>query len=204
MRTGDKILFGSYTWRVLEIRDNAALILTDEIIERRFYHNTREDVTWADCDLRHYLNGEFYEKFNETDKEKILCVTDANPSNPWFGTSGGKDTQDKIFLLTIEDAVCKYFGDSSNKLQNRNINHNYWFQGKKDINDCNRIAEFEGSSCWWWLRSPGRTFRSAAYIHGDTGGVGINGNPHLFSTKCTNSGCGIYGGIRPALWMKLM
>ncbi len=61
---GSIISFGYYNWRVLDIQNNAALIITEEIIEQRAYHDTYKDITWADCSLRKYLNGEFYDKFN--------------------------------------------------------------------------------------------------------------------------------------------
>ena len=61
MQAGDKILFGSYEWRVLDIQNNTALIITEYIIDQRSYHDAYNDITWADCALRKYLNGEFYE-----------------------------------------------------------------------------------------------------------------------------------------------
>ena len=75
MKTGDKIKFSRYEWRVLDIQENAALIITEEVIERRPYHNILMDITWADCDMRKYLNGEFYDKFTENEKSRIITVT---------------------------------------------------------------------------------------------------------------------------------
>ena len=124
MQVGDKISFGSYDWRVLNIQNNTALIITECIIEQRAYHDAYKDITWADCSLRKYLNGEFYNKFNATDKSRIISVTNKNLDNQWYGSKGGADTQDSIFLLSIE-VVCKYFGDSRSKLQNRGKNQRY-------------------------------------------------------------------------------
>ena len=70
-------------------------------------------------------------------------MTNKNPNNPWYGSMGGEDTQDKIFLLTIEDVVCKYFGDSSRLLYNPSKNHRYWFQRKVENNIMQR-SSFEG------------------------------------------------------------
>ncbi|MGG6312417.1 DUF6273 domain-containing protein [Paenibacillus macerans] len=54
----DSILsFGGYNWRVLDTQSNAALIITEDIIEQRAYHDAYKDITWADCALRKYLNG---------------------------------------------------------------------------------------------------------------------------------------------------
>lgn len=199
MQVGDKIVFGRYEWRVLDIQNHAALIITEDIVEKRPYHDSYKDITWADCQLRKYLNDAFYNKFNEADKSRIISVTNKNLNNPWYHTNGGADTQDSIFLLDIEDVVCRYFGDSSEKLQNRSKNQNYWFQ-RKDENNSKRIAKFRGNKYWWWLRSPGRINRVAAYVHGNPAGcVGINGNSVFFRSF----GAERDGGVRPALWLNL-
>lgn len=39
MQPGDKIVFDKYKWRVLDIQNNTALIITENIIEQRAYHN---------------------------------------------------------------------------------------------------------------------------------------------------------------------
>ena len=199
MQLGDKITFGAYKWRALRIQDNTALIVTEDIVEKRPYHNTYEGITWTDCDLRKYLNSEFYENFSTTDKSKIITVTNSNFDNPWYGTKGGGDTKDRIFLLDIGDVVCKYFGDSSEKLYNRSKSRKYWF-GNNDENNIKRVAKFMGHDYWWWLRSPGRNNKTAAYIHGDPGGnVGINGNSVFFPNFEAERNC----GVRPALWLRL-
>ncbi|MEG0775510.1 DUF6273 domain-containing protein, partial [Clostridium sp.] len=64
MQVGDKIVLDRYEWRILDIQNNTALIITEDIIEQRPYHDAYKDITWADCALRKYLNGEFYDKFN--------------------------------------------------------------------------------------------------------------------------------------------
>lgn len=126
-----------------------------------------------------------------------------NHDNQWYGSRGGEDTHDYIFLLSIEEAVCKYFGDSSKYLENRRPKQRYWFQNK-DENNNKRIAGFEGYTWWWWLRSPGRLNRGAAYIHGD-GNIGIQGNGTFrYNSKTIHPITGEnFGGVRPALWLKL-
>ena len=195
MRTGDLIIFHKHNWRVLDIRDDMALIISEKVIEQQAYHHSCVDATWADCGLRTYLNGEFYDGFKAADKSRIVTVLNVNPDNPWYGAKGGEDTEDSIFLLSIEEVVCKYFGDSSAILRNPGKGkYKYWFN-KHDENNAKRLANVS-----WWLRSPGRNNRAAAYIHGlaanqsdSSGGcVGINGNS-----------ISSVGGVRPALWLKL-
>lgn len=86
-------------------------------MELRPYHTSAEDITWMNCELRKYLNGAFLDSFSEEDKSKIVPTTIKNYDNLWFGTIGGDDTVDNIFLLSIEEVICKYFGDSSENLR---------------------------------------------------------------------------------------
>jgi hypothetical protein len=195
MQTGEILAFGKYKWRVLDTQDNAALIITEYIIEQRPYHNVYKDITWADSSLRKYLNGEFYDKFTDIDKSKIIPVINKNLDNQWYGTRGGEDTEDKIFLLSLEEAACKYFGDSSSKLYNKGKNQRYWFE-RKDENNSKRGAAKDGI-WWWWLRSPGRMSVKAVYIWPD-GNIGIQGN-NILKGNIADGEC--KGGVRPALWL---
>jgi len=198
--TGSIIPFGGYEWRILDIQNNMALIITEYILEQRSYHDAYKDITWADCSLRKYLNGEFYNKFTAVEKSKIIPVINKNSDNQWYGTKGGKNTQDNIFLLSLEEAACKCFGDSSSKLYNPKKNQRYWFE-RKDENNSKRSAKFKGDTwySWWWLRSPGRVGVKAVYIHND-GCIGIQGN-NILKGNVADGRC--TGGVRPALWLKL-
>lgn len=194
------ISFAGYNWRVLDIQNDTALIITEDIIEQRPYHAAYKPVTWAECSLRKYLNGEFYDSFSAEDKARIISVINRNHDNQWYGSDGGEDTQDKIFLLSIEEVVCKYFGDSSSLLYNKGKNQRYWFQ-RKDPNNSKRIAKVleKGYISWWWLRSPGRLNLKAVYIHGD-GNIGIQGN-NILKGNIGDGRC--IGGVRPALWLRM-
>lgn len=202
MKIGDKITFGGLEWRILEIKQDKILILTEEIVELRDYHNRDRDVTWKDCELRAYLNNDFYHRFRAQDQQRILETVNENPGNPWYRVEGGEDTIDKIFILSMEEVVRKYFGDSSRLLDFPANNQRYWFQ-RKDSNNIKRRAIFLNSIWWWWVRTPGKNNRVAVYIHGD-GNIGIQGNGvakrntnviHRFANDNR-------GGIRPALWLK--
>lgn len=198
MNVSEIIVFGDYHWRVLEVHEDRMLLLTEDIIEKRPYHPVYEEVTWETCELRHYLNHDFYNRFNDADKDRIITVTNTNDANPWYLTSGGADTEDKVFLLDIVDTVCKYFGDSSSKLYNKTPKERYWF-GKSDKNNIKRVAQYKGYNYWWWVRTPGRNLKTAVYIHGNPiGCVGINGNSVFFRSYTPERN----GGVRPAMWVK--
>jgi hypothetical protein len=198
MKTGDQVSFGDYDWRVLAVQESAALIITDKIIEQRSYHNKYVDITWADCSLREYLNTGFYERFSEAEKSRILPVRNKNPDSPWFVSAGGVDTEDKIFILSLEELACKYFGDSSSLLHNPKKNQRYWYE-RKDENNGKRAAILldGGWGSWYWIRTPGRFSVKAVYVFPD-GNIGIHGN-NILKGNIADGFCA--GGVRPAIWI---
>ena len=190
MKQGDLVPFGQYHWRVLAIKANKALLITEEILELRWYHAQFVDITWADCELRNYLNGVFYNTFRPDEQAKITLVTNQNSDNPWFRTRGGTTTTDRIFLLSLEE-VCALFGDSAARLRTKG--RQTWLID--DEYNAARQATYRAALHWWRLRSPGYYGRTAASVNA-AGQVYVRGN-------------GVYGrprdggGIRPALWLKL-
>ena len=185
---GDIITFGAYDWRILDIQGGRALVVSENILEHRQYHTSSSSITWAECSLRAYLNGEFYNSnaFTNADRARIVQVTNVNENNQWYGTNGGANTQDRIFLLSIAEVV-QYFGDSG-QLDNRPPG--VWYID--DQFNSNRIATFNGSASWWWLRSPGYDTRTASSVY-DDGNLYMDGN-NVYSLS---------NGVRPALWLNL-
>jgi hypothetical protein len=109
---GDVIRIDDYNWRVLEIQGDRMLIMTDTIVAHEYFHDDETaDVTWAESDVRGFLNGEFYDELSSNFKEMMLLTTVHTPDNPWFGASGGADSEDYLFLLSVDEVV-RYFGDS--------------------------------------------------------------------------------------------
>ena len=72
-------------------------------------------MTWEDCALRAWLNDDFLNAaFTEAEQEHIAVTNVVNEDNPIFGTPGGNDTSDKIWLLSLGD-IEKYFHISREK-----------------------------------------------------------------------------------------
>ena len=121
-----------------------------------------------------------------------------NRKNEWYNIDGGKDTEDFVFLLSLEEAD-KYFGNSgdyTNKNQKRYDNDkfvaNSYGSYLSNEYDRDRASKDEkGKACWWWLRSPGGISYCAAYVN-SYGYVRDSGNYVDF-----------YYGVRPALWLNL-
>ena len=119
---GSAYKFAGIDWRVLDIQGNKALLISKEVLEKRPYNDEYKDITWEKCTLRGYLNGEFYNKLGAA-KSAIAETRNANPNNPWYGTTGGNATIDKVFLLSLEE-VCSYFGNSAASLKEKGIEGN--------------------------------------------------------------------------------
>ena len=175
-RIAPVISFGGHDWRVLDKQNNRTLILSDKVIEIRPYHEGAtwmRGITWDKSDLRAYLNGEFYDNFTPHDRAYIAETVITTGKNPRLGTRGGKATNDRIFLLSIQEAL-KYLGGRDHQTINKTI-----------------LDQAGIVSAPWWLRSTGATGRQAAVV--DEGGF-VQDNGFLIS---------VYDkiGVRPALWL---
>ena len=169
-------------------------------IEKRKYQHARVEITWEECELRDYLNNQFYNTFSEDEKMRIIQTKVTTNKNPWYyPTNGGKDTNDRIFLLSAEEAI-KYFGDSGDFEKQKGWygdgeRFDLWLDdgGGQFLNDqynTARIAkDINGYAGTWWLRSPGRLniFSGLVTHKGELlmTGLGVDGD----------------SGVRPALWL---
>ena len=215
-KAGDIITFGSYeqdnntgngaepiSWRVLDVEEGRLLVISEKALDSKKYNEELADVTWKTCTLRSWLNGDFYEKaFTADERAKILMTTVANRDNNVFGTPGGEETYDHIFLLSI-DETAKYFNmtpdveyewrpyvgdDSCSKSTDHAVaNGAYtykWDEKKADY------KKYDGNN-WWWLRSPGQTSDSVSSI---SYSGGLNAGGHYVNEEGA--------AIRPAMWIE--
>lgn len=139
----DVFQYGIYHWKILKKYDDCILVISEDIIDARPYHEKWEEITWEDCTLRKWLNQEFYEMaFNEYEKEQISKVhiqIENNTDCLDKTTLTESYITDKIFLLSIEDI-------KDEKISEIILN-------EKKLN-----------SDLWWLRSPGNTGFCASII----------------------------------------
>jgi serine/threonine protein kinase len=142
-KAGDYVRFGNYEWLVLDRRDSRLLVISKDVIARRAYDEKWTDATWETCSLRQWLNQDFYRGFGADEQARIAASHLSNPDNPRYAAKGGNDTEDKIFLLSIDEANQYFTGDQA------------------------RIANYEGRAAWWWLRSPGNYNFLAAFVYFD-------------------------------------
>ena len=148
-KVGDTVHFGHYDdvdeWIVLDKTDDKLLLLRKYVISGQPYNDTFEYVTWQTCSLREWLNTEFLNAaFSFEELEMIDATYVKNADNPTYGTLGGYDTSDNVFLLSIEEAL-KYFPN----------------------NDERKATNLDGISGLWWLRTPGFNSYNAVYVGSD-------------------------------------
>lgn len=204
IKKGYYIVFGDYNWQVLDTKGDKALILSERVLEHRSYHNTSEATTWAESDMRSYLNDEFYNSFDEKQRKMIAETKLKNPDNPWdfteqggnAFTDGGEDTKDYIFLLSLDDIIT-YFSDNgkdsmlySSQLGSREKSFRDGCENKIIAYNLNGdVSNSRGQG--WLLRSPGMYNNTAAYI-GGKGSIAVCGT-FVEETDF---------GMRPAMWVK--
>ena len=115
-KIGETIEFGNYPqdkdgtekpieWIVMKKEGNQVLLLSKYVLDAKSYNEGWGDVTWETSDIRQWLNNEFYTTaFNKSEKAKIQTSLIKNEDNSEYGTSGGNDTEDKVFLLSEKEA----------------------------------------------------------------------------------------------------
>ena len=166
-------------WRVLQSENGEAFLLSDVILDKQLYNENDKYVTWEKSSLRAWLNKKFIKRaFIDEEREKINITEIVNQDNPVYGTEGGNNTFDKIFLLSLSEVSEQQDGEKSGFLDD-------------EIRACGK-SDFSKTGSWWWLRSPGSYSLDAAEVN-DDGWVGRNGS------RVDSS----YGGVRPALHLNL-
>ena len=192
---GDYVKFGTYEqdndftngeekieWLVLDKKDDSLFVVSKYALAANNW-NGEYDSRWENSSIRSWLNKKFYrEAFTKSERKKIKKITVKTPDNPEYGTDGGSNTKDRIFLLSIDEANKYFSSDEKRKC----------IPTKYAVKCEGCLVNDDYGTCLWWLRSPGYYDDDAARVHGD-GSVDDYGND-------------VYGGnagVRPALWINL-
>lgn len=181
-------------WKILEQKGANALIISRYALDAKPYNIKVNDVEWENCTLRTWLNGVFYiTAFSSAERAAILTTNVDNSKNQCYrgwSTSGGNNTQDKVFLLSYAEAA-QYFGVTYNNsnTKSRVAPTAYAIAQGAIVNSDVETADGTDAG-WWWLRSPGRNQNSAAHVSTD-GSLRCN-----FVNSAVDS-------VRPALWVNL-
>ena len=205
---GDYVWFGSYEqdndtsngkegieWIVLDKQDSKVLLLSHYGLDTQPYNRDWVDTIWENCTLRTWLNETFINNAFSSAEQQCILLTYVNNSRSQcyseWNTTGGNDTQDKIFLLSYAEAN-KYLDvtyDNRNNTKSRVAPTDYAIaQGA--LQDYDYETEDGLYAGWWWLRSPGYIQFSAACVR-CVGSLD-------YSLVRSGSYC-----VRPALWINL-
>lgn len=172
-------------WIVLAKDIDKMLVISDKAIDCKPYNTSSANVTWETCSLRNWLNNDFINSaFSATEKTMISSVKVSADKNPDYDTDAGNDTEDKVFLLSIEEAN-RYFNNDSERrcIPTEYAKANGAFTFEKD----------DTSNCFWWLGSQGGYSNKSASVVNSNGTVGKYGNAVDYSGDC----------VRPAMWISL-
>ena len=208
-KTGNVVTFGTYPqtekgtdqtpikWIVLEFDEanNKALLLSKYGLDAVPYNTEWVGITWKQCTLRAWLNGEFLNKAFSTQEQSAILVTNVDNS-PGQGYSKWNkyyenNTRDQILLLSYAEAN-RYLGvtyDDKNNIESRVAPTAYAIAQGSSTHDRSQTVDGEPAA-WWWLRSPGSLQGSAADVSSD-------GSLDYCSV------ISVYGVVRPAFWLNL-
>ncbi len=164
---GDKVVFGRYEqynntanygkepieWFVIARENGRLLLISRYSLDSLPYHDYDGAVSWDQCTLRKWLNGTFLsEAFTKEERARIATTELVNNGHPSGYPGATKNTFDKVFLLSAEEAY-RYFDEADDRMT--------W--GTEYCNRDNPFAD-RGGLWWWWLRSPGDDPQYAAYV----------------------------------------
>lgn len=113
--------------------------------------------------------------------EGILKSRVAAHENPDSSTNPGMDTDDYVFLLSV-DEVKYYLPSNSDRMCS-------------PTEYAVKQGAFRNESlgtCWWWLRTPGETSQDASSVNSDGTIDTDDGSVN------SNKGC-----VRPAMWVRI-
>ena len=183
-REGKRIFeYAPIQWRVLSVASDGIYVMSEKMLDSKMYNNVNVPITWADCTLRTWLNGYFYNfAFSSTEKKAVKLTRLINED--YAGNDGGIDTYDRVWIPSLSDVTNSASGFSR--------------IGTEDDSSRVALGTPYRSNGYWWLRTHGQSTSSSAmcvvdnlgYIYGLTyyqTGFGVNDNR----------------GVRPAMKLDL-
>jgi hypothetical protein len=193
-KTYDSLTFGRFDrgngvepieWLILDTAEGGRkkLLISRYALCCRQYNKFELKTTWETAPLRQWLNQEFLEEAFTPEEAAKICVTDVKAEkSPAFiapdAADPGNDTQDKVFLLSAQEA-CRYFPYDEVRTAS----------ASKAVLPSIR-GDYSIDTAQWWLRSTGRRPYEAAYVmeYGQ-----LRGDMRISAKNVA---------VRPAMWVE--
>lgn len=225
LTVGEIVTFGSYEqdddssngaekieWIVMEVEEHRALLLSRYVLDVKSLHETKKQVPWKSCDLRQWLNKDFFNSaFSESEQTLIAETELKNPEFTYISKPQNVDTVDKVFLLSNEE-LGKLYGDwlelgthgayqgfcpdliveptpyARNKgIETFVVDEEFYESISKDYENLSEdVIGREG--CAWWYRCNTDGWKTAEYVKP----VGRLGTITVYAPKI---------GVRPAIYV---
>lgn len=182
---GQKYLLEEIKWRVLKKYEDKVLLFSEYVLDSKVF--SKDTNEYDNSFIRNWLNNDFINKaFTETEKEMILTTYIENKSsedNPLFSSDIDLDyfpTNDKIFLLSIDDITNEEYGFPTH-------------QGETStrIKKATDYAVAKGYEDWYYLRTPSSVYPYKVSVVAEEGDI--------YWDDVSHNGC----GVAMAMWIKL-
>lgn len=175
-------------WVVLDKKGASVFLMSKYAIEVRPYHTDFSSISWKNCALRAWLNGDFYKTaFNAEERDCILLTENRRDSSSKYNTYKYAKTEDYVFLMSLEE-VDRYLSDKPDLLLCLPTKH--FIERGGYISSIKPGLE---GHCWWMTRTPGETNKLVAEVCYD-------GTYDLYGRKVGYK----FDAVRPAMWVDCM
>ena len=165
-------------WRALSNNVSEALLVSDTILYNKPFNDTYGSVPWSASSVRDWLNDEFKNEIFTDEQINNGLVTKT------IQTTGQSDTEDELFLLSLEEAESLFSNNYSRKVVATNYAKNIDYNGTKLWTD--------NDYAYYWLRSPGYLGTTHATFVCEDGSIDNEG---YYVNDCE------FSGIRPAFYL---
>jgi len=177
-------------WLVLAKEDGHVLVITQDVIDYRHFNQGFVDITWEQCSVRQWLNSDFYNGLASEMRQLVQVTNVINNDNLEFGTPGGNDTQDYVFLLSVDEAEDFFVSDKDRRADAILTQGTIELLNPDYENGIVEYLQKRGGNPWM-LRSPGFDPRVTAGVDYDGRIVSAGGDPYYLD----------HMGVRPAVWL---
>ena len=192
--TGDTVIFGEYEqdgvgsaageyieWIVLSSDGESVTLMSKYVLDCVMYHEDKDyPAYWETSSVRQWLNSEFFDAaFSDEEAAMIMTVHNTNPDNTKCGTKGGNATDDRVYLLCIDEVKELVSEEQLYALPTA-------YALSRGV-----YTKTGYNATYWWLRSPGSSQNSAAKVSYE-GKIDERGSSVNFTSY----------GVRPVITIK--